>query len=527
MQENKQNESRVKKTLLNARVNLLFYFLILVLSFFSRKFFLQTLGASFIGLTGTLQNLLTYLNLAELGIATAIGYVLYKPLFEKDYEKINEIISVFGYLYRWIGQIILIAGIILSAFIPLIFPNTKFELPLIYFAFYSFLASSLIGYFLNYKQTLLGADQRNFVVTAYFQGGNIVKVIIQMVSAYYTGSYYLWVAIELFFGIIYSIILNWKINQVYPWLKSEIKEGKRLFKKYPEVIRYTKQLFVQQISAIVQWHTVPFLTYAFASLSTVAFYGNYTIITDKLSQFVNTFIGSTSAGVGNLIAEGNKEKIINVFWELLSVRYFIGGVISFCIYMLIEPFINLWLGEEYILPQIVLILIVINVFISYTRDGVIQFLYGYGLFRDVWAAIAEIIINLSVACICGHFWGLPGVLLGGIVSQILIVGIWKPYFLYTYGFKQNVYHYWVKLFLIIGVTIFPMFVLGDLFQNWYISKRLDTWFGYILYAVCVFLSYCVITFGLLFSVIKQFRFFVGRFVAKIGSIEQRINSKNI
>ena len=88
-----QQESRVKKSLLNARVNLIFYFLTLILSFFSRKIFLDTLGADFVGLTGTLQNLLGFLNLAELGIGSAIGYVLYKPLFEHDEGKINEIIS--------------------------------------------------------------------------------------------------------------------------------------------------------------------------------------------------------------------------------------------------------------------------------------------------------------------------------------------------------------------------------------------------------------------------------------------------
>ena len=73
------HESRLKKSLLNARVNLIFYFLSLALSFFSRKIFLDALGADFMGLIGTLNNLLGFLNLAELGISTAIGYVLYKP----------------------------------------------------------------------------------------------------------------------------------------------------------------------------------------------------------------------------------------------------------------------------------------------------------------------------------------------------------------------------------------------------------------------------------------------------------------
>ena len=129
-------ESRLKKSLLNARVNLIFYFLSLALSFFSRKIFLDALGADFMGLIGTLNNLLGFLNLAELGISTAIGYVLYKPLFEHDERKINEIISVFGFIYRRIGFIILSAGCVLACFLPLIFPNNVFDLGIIYFAFF-------------------------------------------------------------------------------------------------------------------------------------------------------------------------------------------------------------------------------------------------------------------------------------------------------------------------------------------------------------------------------------------------------
>lgn len=507
-------ESRVKKTLLNARVNMIFYFLILILSFFSRKIFLDTLGADFIGLTGTLQNLLAFVNLAELGISTAIGYLLYAPLHQQDQLKVNEIISVLGYLYRRIGCIILLVGIGVSLFIPLIFPETGFNFSLVYFAYYSFLTSSLIGYFCNYKQTLLGADQRNYVVTAYYQGMNIVKVLIQLLSAYYTKDYFLWVLIELGFGIIYSFILNWKINQVYPWLRSEINQGKQLFEKYPEVMRHTKHLFVQRISAMVQWHTRPFLIYAFCNLQIVAFYGNYTIITDKISQFVNTFLGSTSAGVGNLIAEGNKTKILKVFWELLSFRYFVGGVIAFSLFMLMNPFVELWLGSEYLLSDVVLLLIVLNVFFQYTRDGVMQFLYGYGLFKDVWASIAEIIINLSVACVMGYYWGLSGVLLGGILSPLLIVYIWKPYFLFHEGFKESVWQYWTGFFLILLLIGIPMLFVYSL--QGYIKTLVPptSWMGWIGYSVIIFSFYTILTFLLMFIFSNGFRTFILRFIKK-------------
>ena len=346
-----QQESRVKKSLLNARVNLIFYFLTLALSFFSRKTFLDCLGAEFIGLTGTVGNLLGLLNLAESGVGAAIAVVLYAPLFERNEQKIKEIVSVLGYLYSTIGKIILAGGSLLACFIPLIFPNSELGLPIIYFTFFSFLGSSLIGYFINYRQVLLSADQRNYVVAAYSQSANVLKILLQMALAYYTGNYVVWVLVEFSFGILYSIILNWKIKQVYPWLVTEIKKGKALCREYPDVMRNTKQLFIHKIGSVVYTQVTPFLVYAYASLQAVAYYGNYILVTSKLSSLLANFLGGTNASVGNLIAEGDKDKILKVYWELMSIRFLFVSIVVFALYHLLPPFIALWLGEEYVMSQ--------------------------------------------------------------------------------------------------------------------------------------------------------------------------------
>ena len=140
----------------------------------------------------------------------------------------------------------------------------------------------------------------------------------------------------------------------------------------------------------------------------MAYYGNYTLIIDKISIFISNLLGSTNAGVGNLIAEGDSKRIQQVFWELMGIRFLIAGTISFALIRLTGAFISLWLGSEYVLPQHILYLIIINSFISYTRGAIDQFTYGYGLFQDTWAPIAEVIINLTVAIIAGHFLGTAG-----------------------------------------------------------------------------------------------------------------------
>lgn len=207
---------RVHKSMLNAEVNILFYFLSLFLAFFSRKIFLDCLGTEFIGLTGTLGNILGYLNLAELGITASIGYFLFKPLQTNNQHVIQEILSLLGYLYNWIGGIILAGGIFISLFFPFIFEYANLDLGLIYFAFYSFLGSSLIGYFINYRQILLNADQKRYLVAIYFQSANIIKILLQIYLAYTYKNLYVWVGVEFLFSIIGCITLNWKINQEYP-----------------------------------------------------------------------------------------------------------------------------------------------------------------------------------------------------------------------------------------------------------------------------------------------------------------------
>lgn len=462
-----ERESRIKKTLLNARVNFIYYFITLILSFFSRKVFLDCLGADFVGLTGTLQNLLGFLNLAELGVGSAIGYLLYKPLYDHDQDKINEIISVMGYLYRIIGLVILVAGCILACFLPLIYPNTDFGMGIIVFAYFTFLASTLIGYFINYRQNLLGADQRNYVVTAYFQTATVVKTILQMVSAYYTGSYYLWMVIELVFGIGYSFILNWKIDQTYPWLKAEVKLGKKLFKKYPEVMQKTKQLFIHQISGFVQFQTTPFLTYAFVSLKIVAYYGNYTLLVDKIIQLMNTFLSSINASVGNLIAEGNKQKIMDVFYENCSLRYLYASFITFVIYLFLEPFITVWLGGEYLLGHVVLVLLCLKMYVQVMAGKTYAFIYGYGLFADVWAAIVQSAIFLVVAILGGYYYGLSGIIVASIISYFVIQSLWKPYYLFKKGFMESLlpyvtYSIGMNVINIIAILL-PTYIMQQLF----------------------------------------------------------------
>lgn len=436
------SESRTYKSLRNSTAALIFYAANLLISFVSRRVFIDRLGTEVLGLNTTASSLLQFLNLAELGIGTAIGVTLYKPLAEKNQQAINEIVSLQGWFYRKVAWVIIAAACVLMLFFPKIFEGTPLPLWYAYGSFGVMLFGALIGYFVNYKQIVLSANQQQYQITRTYSSMLLVKVVFQMVAvSVFKHGFLWWLILEFVFAILSSGFLNWQIRKSCPELDTHTKDGPSLRKKYPDVLTKIKQLFIHKISTFALTQTSPLIIYAYASLTMVTEYTNYVLITTSLLSLFNAIFNGMNAGVGNLVAEGDKNRIGRVFNELFSIRFLMIATVAYCYFKLATPFVSLWLGSEHILPWDVILMVTLLFFIRGTREVVDSFINAYGLFFDIWAPAAEAIINVGLSILFGYFWGLTGILGGVLVSQLLIIFIWKPILLHRYGFKQSIAGY--------------------------------------------------------------------------------------
>ncbi|MDR0789419.1 MAG: sugar transporter [Bacteroidales bacterium] len=451
-------DSRTKKTIKNVQISLIYYFVSLVLNFFSRQVFIKHLGAEVLGLNTTATSLLGMLNLAELGIGTAIAYSLYTPLYNKDKQAICDIVSVQGWLYRKIAYIILGAAIVLMLFFPLIFAKVDVPMWYTYATFAVLLFSGMLGYFINYKQIVLTADQKDYKVIINLKGFTIIKILLQIVCIIFLSNGYIyWLALEVLAAIAISIALNKLLKKEYPWLTTSISQGALLRKKYPDIIVKTKQLFVHKIGTFALLQSSPIILYAFASLTLVAIYGNYMLIITAIATLAASLFSSMNAGVGSLVAEGNKDKIINMFWKLATFRFWLASVFCFLFYLFANTFISVWVGQQYILETTPFVLLAMYLFVQQIRVCDI-FLNAYGLYKDVFAPLVEAILNIGLSILFGYFWNLSGILIGVLISQIIIVCTWKPYFLFRNGFAVSPIHYF-KVYAQYLVFIAASFVL--------------------------------------------------------------------
>jgi len=473
--------SRVKKTLTNAKVGVLFYFISTVVSFITRRIFLQYLGDDFIGLTGTLKSILGFLNLAELGIGTAIGFTLFKPLFDNNTHEIRRLVSLIGFLYRRLAIFLLTTGIILSLFFPLIFDNEVIPNYIIYIGFYAYLLAAVLGYFINYSQVVLSADQKGYVITAYSQVFIIVRQIIQAIIAFWLQSMVLWLAMELVFSFMNSYLLDQKVKKIFPYLQNKIPYRGNILNEYSNEISKIKQVFVHKLSSFVTSGTDQILIYAIIDLKSVAFFGNYFLVFNQLKVLINNLFSGMASGVGNLIAENNISQIHKVFWEMMGIRFLIGGYIVINLIYVVDPFISLWLGDEYVLSNLIVYLMIFNLGMNLIRIPIDNYITAYGLYQDTWAPIAQMFINLFVSIFFGIKMGIAGIMLGTSISMFLIVLIWKPFFLFSRGFQMNVVlHYWPK-FLLLVLSSFLSFIVINLVVNEYLVLASNTFVDFIFY----------------------------------------------
>lgn len=168
---------RVHRSVMNIKVGMLFYVLSLFFAFFSRRIFLDCLGAEFIGLTGMLMNIMSFLSVAELGIGTSIIYFLYKPLQEDNHEKINEIMSMLAYLYRCIGFVIGAIGVVVSCFFPWWFNHLTTGLPLSILPSILFWPPLWLAIFSTTSNYLLALTKNNIWLTPISKPSELYKAL--------------------------------------------------------------------------------------------------------------------------------------------------------------------------------------------------------------------------------------------------------------------------------------------------------------------------------------------------------------
>ena len=392
-----------------------------LLGLISRTVFIYTLGADYLGLSGLLSNVLGFLAIGELGIATAIGFSLYKPLAEKDYKSISTLMSVYRKAYSVIGVIVLLAGIILFQFLDFFVPVEQ-QPDGTTFAYFAFLINTVIGYFLSYKTTLISSDNQAFRLIPINVSINCVQTLLQIIALLIWKSYIVYLTIQIGCSIVLMAAQNLYITKKYDKVTFYSKDRLTGAQKQ-EIQKNISGLIVAKIGDYLVNSTDNLIITKLVSLVATGIYSNYLLIRNLINGYISALFAGVTAGIGNIVAVENDEKKLDVFNTMFFIAFFIYSIEATCFMCLFNPFIGeIWIGEKY-------------------------------LFRTGTVAIIVINNNLVASILFAKPFGVSGVFLGTIVGSLLTADWYRPIVIYRSVFHCPVRAYYKRYVLYVCLGI--------------------------------------------------------------------------
>jgi len=256
---------------------------------------------------------------------------------------------------------------------------------------------------------------------------------------------------------------------MYPYLlDNNVKELTKDQKK--PIITNIKALMIHKIGSISVHQTDNIIISSFINVATVGLLSNYNLIITGITGFINIIFNSVISGFGNLVATESKEKQYYLFKIYRFLGFWLYGFTSIAFLILITPFIQLWIGKEMILPNIVIFLIIANYYFMGHRIVINNFKTAAGIFdSDKYISLVQAAVNLVVSILLVQKIGLPGIFIGTVV-QGLISTFTRPFIVFRQAFGRNGIEYYIDslkyLFPIVIATVLLNFLKNTIWvQN--------------------------------------------------------------
>lgn len=421
--------------------------------FLMRTVMIYFMGVQYLGLDSLFTSILQMLNLAELGVGSAMVFSMYKPIVKDDSKTICALMRLYRTYYRVIGGVIAIIGTALTPFIPYLIES---DLPPdlnVYILYLLNLAATVLSYWLfAYKNALFSAHQRIDVTSKITILTSTFQFAVQFAVVIFIKNYYIYVIAALVTQALTNVVTAIAATKMYPEYKPSGHLDKVVVKGINQRIR---DLFTAKFGSVIVNSADTVVISAFLGLTALAIYQNYYFVITAIIGFVNIIFQACTAGIGNSVIVETKEKNFNDLKKFTFLIAWVAGFCTCCFLCLFQPFMQVWVGEELMLGFSAVICYCIYYFVYEINQLLCTYKDAAGIwhedrFRPLVTALTNLVMNLILV----QFWGIYGVLLSTVLSTLIVGMPWLLHNLFTVMFeKKQLPEYLRCLFKYVAVVI--------------------------------------------------------------------------
>ncbi len=455
MNEGKRTEVKLERGK-NAARNVLFggiYRIYAMLTpFVMRTVILYQLGVDFLGLDSLFTSILQVLNLAELGVGSAMVFSMYKPIVDDDRESICALLNLYRKIYYGIGAVILVAGLAITPLLPTLVKGTIPEGMNLYTLYYLNLGSTVLSYWVfAYKGCLFDAHQRLDVAHKIHLLVDTMKYILAILLVCVYHNYYYYLITRLVFDLVYNAIRFLYAGKHYPDYQPR---GTLDPARKKMIVSRVMDLFTARLGGVVMNASDALVISSFLGLHELAIYQNYYFIVSSLRACLEVILSASLAGIGNSLLTETKDKNYWDFRRLTFIFCWITGLSCCMLMALYQPFMRLWTGDQLLMPMSVVISLVLYLYVVEVNRITNIYKDAAGIwhedrFRPLTAAIVNVCLNILTIRWIGVF----GVIFSTVIAISVVELPWLIHNLFKLIFPRDYIASYVRQLLFYLLTV--------------------------------------------------------------------------
>ncbi len=436
-------DNRIKYNLLSG---VLYQVVLIVLSFLLPRLYLENFGSEVNGVLSTIKQIFAYMVLLESGVGLATTQALYKPIAERNHNKVSSVISATHSYYVKVGIIYAIIVLLIALVYEYIIPTAI--APGVIFGIVILTAlPALFSYFVQAKyRILLEVDGRKYVITNSETILQLLSNIAKILVILLTNNLLLMQLVYCVLSLLQLVYIYVHAKRRYKWLSVKTQPDY-------EAISQRKSVLVHQVSGMVFNNTDVLLLSFLCDFKVVSVYTIYNIFFSQIQTFITSITSGFSFALGQMFHTDRAKfmKVYNIYETFyIMATFIIYTLMAVFLLPLIQIYTKGINDANYTNALLVILFVVMNL-LSNGKLPSNHVLEYAGKFEETRShAIWEMIINITVSIVSILKWGICGAIIGTIVA-LLYRGAMMIYYSNKKVLGRGMFHTY-KLWIVNGAV---------------------------------------------------------------------------
>jgi O-antigen/teichoic acid export membrane protein len=275
-----------------------------------------------------------------------------------------------------------------------------------------------------------------------------------------TKKYIVFLGTQILLVIVTNAYASHVVNQNYPYLEKKERLPKE---ERTQIFSNMRNIFIKQFAGRVVDSTDYILISTLVSTLLVGYYSNYLVVIGVFKQLADKMMSAAMASLGNLFVTERTESKEATLTRLTFIFYIFASIASVGVFACVQPFIKLWLGEEYLLDYSVVAILCLLVVTQITYKPLSSAMHLSGFFnigRNI--SFVSALVNLAVSIVLGMKIGLIGIFIGTMCTYTIEI-VTKVHYLFKLYFQENSFRYvcfWLKMLLVFIVEMLIIYTVN-------------------------------------------------------------------